>query len=68
MISLEQLIEAIENSKQTIAVCVPSSDYYARQDDWERERLEYISPSLLLQNLQEMMKETDMGARLGNFD
>lgn len=42
-VSRAELIAAIEFAKTKKEVCVPSSDYYHRGNDWSTDEIEFIS-------------------------
>jgi hypothetical protein len=60
-ITIDQLKEAIQASTRQIKVCTPSNDYYARSEDWERDTINYVSPRLLVEALDALMKEKQDG-------
>ena len=60
----EQLIEmldklqlAIEASTQTVKICTPNADYYARSHDWVSDTVQIINPETLCEKIGEMIAE-----------
>lgn len=53
MISLEQLIEAIEDSVVRKTVLVPDDSYYARRGDFCEDYIYHIDPHVLVEKLKE---------------
>lgn len=47
-LTVEAIVEAIESARERLEVCVPDRDYYARNDDWSREIIEFINPNALI--------------------
>ena len=48
-----ELAGALAKATKEVEICVPSGDYYARSDDWQKETLRYIDPRVLLEALKE---------------
>lgn len=58
-VSIEALIELIEDSTDEIRVVVPDTDYYARRGDTTTEYLRVINPRKLVDALQAMKDHHD---------
>jgi len=54
---LEKLVEAIKDSSNTVTICTPSGDYYARADEWDRESLTIISADRLIDNITDLIND-----------
>lgn len=56
-ITVEDLIELINEARKGIDICTPRIDYYSRSNDWSEEYLEYVCPQLLISNLQKFIED-----------
>lgn len=57
VVTYENLIQAIEDSKRSIDICIPCTDYYRQRTDWDETTIEYISASDLIERLREMQND-----------
>jgi hypothetical protein len=61
MIDANKLADMIEDATRKIEVCVPSRDYYARGNDWERDEIRYIDADRLVELLRDAVQEPENG-------
>lgn len=54
-ISLEALIELVQQSTVRQKICTPCNDFYRRSGDWVEDSITYIDADTLLFGLQKTM-------------
>jgi hypothetical protein len=59
MITKEVLLDLIKSAERTKTVLVPSDDYYARDTDFSKEEISYISGTALIEAINEMADVPD---------